>query len=42
MAGHKPVLCSARSWYHSPEYEQFKSIRLGTTTGRAILVEGIN
>lgn len=37
-----PDMPSARSWYHSPEYEQFKSIRLGATTGRAVLVQGID
>ncbi|QTO00821.1 DUF1330 domain-containing protein [Aggregatibacter sp. 2125159857] len=35
-------MASARSWYHSPEYKQFKSIRLGATTGRAVLVQGID
>lgn len=36
-----PDMATAKAWYHSPEYEEFKSIRLNATIGRAILVEGI-
>lgn len=36
-----PDMASAKAWYTSPEYAQFKNIRLGATKGRAILVEGI-
>lgn len=35
-----PDMASARAWYESPEYEQFKTIRLGATAGRAVLLEG--
>lgn len=37
-----PDMASARAWYHSPEYEQFKTIRRGATTGRALLVDGVD
>lgn len=37
-----PDMASARAWYNSREYEQFKSIRLGATTGSAVLVQGID
>ncbi|WP_448758131.1 DUF1330 domain-containing protein [Aggregatibacter sp.] len=37
-----PDMASARAWYNSPEYDQFKSIRLGATTGHAVLVQGID
>ena len=37
-----PDMASARAWYNSPEYEQFKGIRLGATSGRAVLVEGVS
>ena len=37
-----PDMASACAWYNSPEYEQFKGIRLGATSGRAILVEGVS
>lgn len=37
-----PDTASARAWYGSPEYGQFKTIRLGATTGRAVLVEGLD
>jgi len=37
-----PDMASARAWYRSPEYEQFKTIRLGATTGRAVLLDGVN
>lgn len=36
-----PDMASARAWYTSPEYEKFKAIRLGATTGRAFLLEGV-
>ncbi|WP_165087904.1 DUF1330 domain-containing protein [Neisseria yangbaofengii] len=36
-----PDMASARAWYTSAEYEQFKAIRLGATEGRAILLEGV-
>ncbi|WP_241236115.1 DUF1330 domain-containing protein [Eikenella corrodens] len=35
-------MASARAWYYSPEYEQCKTIRLGATTGRAVLPDVVN
>lgn len=37
-----PDMASARAWYDSPEYGQFKDIRLGATAGRAFLLEGLD
>lgn len=35
-----PDMEKAKAWYNSPEYAEFKTIRLNATLGRAILVEG--
>jgi uncharacterized protein (DUF1330 family) len=32
----------ARTWYHSPEYQEIIGLRLGASTGQAQLVEGID
>lgn len=37
-----PDMASAKAWYGSPEYGQSKSIRLGATLGRAVLLEGVD
>lgn len=37
-----PDMASAKAWYSSPEYGQFKSIRLRATLGRAVLLEGVD
>ena len=37
-----PDAASARAWYGSPEYEPFKAVRLGATSGRAVLVAGLD
>ena len=37
-----PDMASAKAWYDSTEYGQFKSIRLGATLGRAVLLEGVD
>ena len=37
-----PDMASAKAWYGSPEYGQFKSIRLRATLGRAVLLEGVD
>lgn len=36
-----PDMEKARAWYNSPEYAEFKAIRLNATLGRAILVDGL-
>ena len=37
-----PDMAAARAWYNSPGYAQFKDIRLGATSGRAVLLEGVD
>ena len=37
-----PDMASAKAWYDSTEYGQFKAIRLGATLGRAVLLEGVD
>ena len=32
----------ARSWYHSPEYQEIIGLRLGASTGQAQIVEGVD
>ncbi|MFG1841805.1 DUF1330 domain-containing protein [Micromonospora sp. NPDC049175] len=36
-----PDLASARSWYHSPAYQEIKPLRTRHLAGEAILVEGV-
>lgn len=33
---------TAKTWYHSPEYQAVLPIRLNNSTGSAVLVEGID
>lgn len=37
-----PSVEQARTWYHSPEYQEIIGLRLGASTGQAQLVEGID
>ena len=37
-----PSVEQARTWYHSPEYQEIVGLRLGASTGQAQLVEGID
>ena len=32
----------ARTWYHSPEYQEIIGLRLGASTGQAHIVEGVD
>lgn len=36
-----PDADAARRWYHSPEYQEAKSVREGAATGSFICVEGV-
>lgn len=36
-----PSLEAARRWYDSPEYREPKALRLKTSRGRVVLVEGV-
>ena len=35
-----PSMDAARSWHHSPEYQEALKIRLANSTGRVIMVDG--
>lgn len=37
-----PSVEQARTWYHSPEYQEIIGLRLGASTGQAQLVEGVD
>jgi uncharacterized protein (DUF1330 family) len=36
-----PSLVAAESFYHSPEYQQIRQLRLGAATGEIIAAEGV-